>query len=229
MRVGILTVGSLYWESSAVRQEWRRERLVVDASVLVKVPIRYGRRSSSRGDSFTMVFDRNLKHEDYGQAIVLPCRRRVHELEDLVEEAKRLWAAERNSSTLGPIAANWGCVALLRNPAHRMMDSILAGWKEHVSTEKHYGNLSVDERGRLRVLWPNTTSGSGLEFDALLATSTEPTLDDGKYSSAAAIAHAWTTPKGERYGNYFSENKANEITTFQDAKIEKYLYQLSCK
>ena len=151
----------------------------------------------------------------------------MHGLEDLVEEAKRLWAAECNPSTFGPIAANWGCITLLLNPAHRMLDSILAGWIGHVSAENDYGNLSVDERDLLRILWPKTTSGSGLEFDALLATSTEPTLDDGKYASVAAIAHAWTTPKGEQHGNYFSENKANEITTFQDAEIEKYLYKPS--
>ena len=60
LKLGILIVGSLIWDSSDVRGKWRAKRLNVTSRTLVSVPIRYGRRSRSRGDSYTMVFSHSL-------------------------------------------------------------------------------------------------------------------------------------------------------------------------
>ena len=91
MRIGILIIGSLYWEQTEDRRNWRDNRLDVAAKCRVRVPIRYGRRSRTRGCSFTMVFSPGLSEEAYGHAIVAPCKS-----EELVGEAEWLWAAERN-------------------------------------------------------------------------------------------------------------------------------------
>lgn len=70
MRIGILIIGSLYWEMTEYRGNWRENRLDVAGECHVRVPIRYGRRSRNRGWSFTMVVSPGLSEDMYGQAIV---------------------------------------------------------------------------------------------------------------------------------------------------------------
>lgn len=49
-KLGVLIVGSLYWDLKAPRPRWRAERLDCPHQEQVKVPIRYRRRSTSRGE-----------------------------------------------------------------------------------------------------------------------------------------------------------------------------------
>src|SRR5205809_2973005 len=97
---GILVIGSLFWDTS--RQGWRDERLHMAASEAVTAPIRYGRRSRNRGNTYTMVFSRSAQP---GQAIVVPCRNIVRSAVDLIAEAEQLWAAERNERVERQISA----------------------------------------------------------------------------------------------------------------------------
>ena len=39
------------------------------------------------------------------------------------------------------------------------------------------------------------------------------------------IADGWTTQEGKKHVNYFWENRAHGITTFEDAEIERLLEQ----
>ena len=113
MKLGVLIIGSLYWDDKPHRNKWRRERLCVDSQQHVKAPIRYGRLSHSRGCSYTMVFSASLSEEQFGQAIVVPFKSK-----DLISEAECLWTAERppNKKPNGRISADWGRVALVENP-----------------------------------------------------------------------------------------------------------------
>lgn len=74
MRIGVLMIGSLFWSKRPHRVRWRRERLDVTEKKYVNVPIRYGRRSSSWGCSFTMVFSKELGEDQLGRGILVPCR-----------------------------------------------------------------------------------------------------------------------------------------------------------
>lgn len=47
MRIGVLIIGSLYWDGSAARCQWRHDRLGCGGQRKVRAPIRYGRKSSS--------------------------------------------------------------------------------------------------------------------------------------------------------------------------------------
>ena len=94
VKIGVLIIGSLFWDPSDPRKKWRCERLdPLVAKRHVRAPIRYGRKSSTRGNSYTMVFSAGLCEKKFGQAIVVPCRRPVRDTDDLVEEAVYLWAA----------------------------------------------------------------------------------------------------------------------------------------
>ena len=226
MKVGVLTIGSLYWDPSPVRKKWRHERLFETAERRVRVPIRYGRCSRLRGCTYTMVFSAALEASKFGKAIILPCRTPAARIEDLIGEAKHLWAAEDNSSNSDSTSASWGCVALLSNPSYRIPDNILTRWIAHASLAKlqsaSYEQAAVDECGLLRIPWPDSADGSELDFDVLLATATNPTIRDGRYPSVQRIADAWVEASDKKY---FVKNREHRITTFQDQQIENRLKQ----
>ena len=232
MKIGVLIIGSLYWDKSEHRQKWRGERLDLDAQQYVKAPIRYGRRSGSRGCSYTMVFSAGLGAEQFGHAIVIPCKS-----QDLVKEAECLWLAERPSGNKpnGRISADWGCVGLLENPAHPIPDELHDVWTKRVLGESCYGQLMnsgcdeevvVDKSGFLKIPWPKSEDSPDLGIDVLLATATNPTIVGGRYPSAQQIANAWNTPVGKGYVDYFCKNRAHGIKTFQDTEIEDRLREL---
>ena len=237
--IGVLIIGSLYWDSSDHREEWRREHLNQEGEQSVCAPIRYGRSSGTRGCSYTMVFSRSLVREGRcGRAIVVPCQQRVKSVGDLIQEAQCLWTAERRSSSRPNhrISDGWGCVVLLTNPAKEdELRDLRAGWTDHVSREPHcYGRLNsavdeeatVDEYGFLQIPWPKSKDGSDLGVAMLLATATNPTIIGGHYPSPSQVADAWNTPDGKNYVDYFCKNRAHGIKTFQDSAIEDRLREL---
>lgn len=232
--IGILVIGSLYWDDNAHRTRWRCERLDLKAQRRVRAPIRYGRKSKRRGESYTMVFSEVLGREEakLGEAIFVPCKRRVQKFEHLAKEAEILWAAERKSDTSnGSISVDWGCVALTWNPTRNIPHDLLEDWASLVSQKQDYGQLKhaddeeavVADSGLLKIFWPKCTDGKPLEADALLATATDPTLINGRYPSTKEIADAWRTDLGRDYVHYFWKNREHGIFTFQDVEIEGYL------
>src|SRR5260370_22374976 len=154
---GILISGSLLWDER--RRPWREARLDRDSAQTAAAPIRYGRLSESRGKTYTMVFSRLCAG---GHAKVLRCTRGVSTPADLIAEAEALWKAEQPGADTGRIAVNWGCVALLCNPAQKSPEDILQGWADRVGREPGYGHMSqtkeevalVSEKGLLQIAWP---------------------------------------------------------------------------
>ena len=231
VRIGVLIIGSLYWDNGCEdhRKRWRGERLRIADKQHVNVPIRYGRRSGSRGDSYTMVYSSCLSEEDFGQAIVVPCKEEVRNGTDLIKEAVELWTAEtaNGKNKKRRISASWGCVALLENPDNSVSDDVRKCWNKRVSDESDYGKniicaydeeVVINRCGDLKIPWPRPADGSGLNFSALLATATYPTLVNGQYPSFHDIAKANKVGKGR---TYFCENREHGIKTFQDLKIKE--------
>jgi hypothetical protein len=234
LKVGVLIIGSLYWrdkDRDEGRDKWRHCRLDMDTNRkwLVKVPIQYGRLSQN--GTFTMVFSR-LPEDQFGQAIIVPCKRDVSSLADLIEEAEWLWAAEEGkdkvpslctSSPAKRISAKWGgCVALLRNPRSYVPQELLDGWAGHVLKAPHY---SANERrrvggtGTLQIGWPHFAEGGPEPPDLLLATANDP---EPTFPTVQEIAEAWNRHPGS--AEYFHKNRANSIYTFQDHAIEQLLH-----
>jgi len=232
--VGILIVGSLYWDKDTSRENWRRDRLSLDEKFHVPAPIRYGRQSEKRGFSYTMVFSEALCREEHqlGRAIAVRCSRYVSSIDDLVEEAESLWATERNSyTTNGKRSASWGCVALMANPSSAIPTVLRDDWARHVASEHLYGrfclaageNAIVSPEGMLQIPWPTLDDVRSLNLDILLATATNPTIKKDRYPTAEEIADAWKTVSGKRYLEYFRSNRNHGIATFQDGDIEWHL------
>ena len=230
--LGVLIIGSLYWDNSirdSIRDKWRRERLDLERRQYIRAPIRYGRRSARRGDSYTMVFSAGLREADFGTAIAVPCRSR-----DLIAEATSLWEAE--SGIRGAVSGNWGCVGLLVNPHGGLPGEQRERWSRLVDGRPLYGRLAhvegepqaVDKAGLLQIRWPRLTGGQPLALDALVATATDATLVAGtRYPTAGEVAQAWTTRQGSEHIRYFRGNRQNGIFTFQDDDIEEQLRHLA--
>ena len=235
LRIGVLIIGSLYWDPLRHRSDWRRDYLNLDGERCVSVPIRYGRQSESRADSYTMVFSLTAQP---GRAIVVPCSRPVRKASDLVDEAVGLWTAEtrtgKNPERRISAKDEWGCVALRANPQHPLADELRAGWTEKVSRESGYRRPrsadgeedAVDVDGFLTIPWPESEDGLDLGVDVLLATATDPMIKDGRYPSAQQIADAWNTRGGRNHIDYFCKNRAHGIRTFEDDIIESRLREL---
>ena len=83
----------------------------------------------------------------------------------------------------------------------------------------------IDRSGRLLVPWPALVGGGGpTPLDLLLATATDPTLEDQgtKYASAETVAAAWNRENYDRV-SYFRNNVRDGIRTFQDDAIDAAL------
>ncbi|HTV70406.1 MAG TPA: hypothetical protein VMF90_17905 [Rhizobiaceae bacterium] len=251
LHVGVLVVGSLDWESKDYggelsqrlvdsRVAWRSARLRADkrSSRYVKVPIRYGRKSGKRGDSYTMVFSPE-RGVDLGVGKVITCRRTVSKIADLVDEAEELWAAESEKKRRSRISAQWGCVAIVVSPTfldHEDADErtkLLEDWRIRTEQEPNYGRLGFSDLdvqaaqgaalvdGRLNISWPKFMNHWPLSLDLILLTATNPELKARQqYPNPQQIAEPW---KNADHSYYFRCNRHVGITTPDDDQIVAFL------
>ncbi len=224
-RIGVLIIGSLFWDEIYDRPRWRQEYLSLKEAVEVWVPIRYGRFSTKRR-AYTMLFSSSAPN---GQALVIPYSHRVRQPQDLINEAERLWKAEDNQ--INKITSPWGgCVALCVNEKRYSNEhaALLEIWEGRVKREADIYELfpqSPDEDRRLvnnngvLDIWPTRLDGQALDFDFLLATANYPfnPVAPRPYPNAQAIAEAWLANPGEL--RYFTNNYTNNFRTFQDDAI----------
>jgi hypothetical protein len=230
LNAGILIIGSLLWDAQRGRPAWRAARLDMASAKTVTTPIRYGRLSESRGNTYTMVFSRLCQA---GQGKLLRCTRTISTPADLIAEAEALWKAEQPGADSGRIASEWGCVALLVNPDRKVPEDLLKAWAERVAREPDYGNVSqtqeegslVSKEGLLRIDWPRfVEDGAPADVELLLVTANDPEISPSRpnYPDANTIAVAWNAAPN-RYAEYFWSNAENGICTFQDEEIRALL------
>ena len=232
LTAGVLIIGSLFWDQEKDRPVWRAERLNMAAARWVSAPIRYGRKSITRGGGYTMVLSGSCPA---GQVRLVPCTRPVATSHDLTAEAEHLWKAEQPDAGARRIASSggWGCVALLPNPARHLPEEVLEGWTARVAQEPEYARVAraieegglLSEKGLLRIEWPRAIGegGARVDTDLLLVTVTKPTLVGTPlaYPTVEAIAGAWNA--AGKHVEYFWSNRDNGIETFQDDAIRALL------
>ncbi len=213
MRAAILIVGSLRWDERPVRSRWRKARLDMDRAVPVRVPIRYGRCSWTRGNTYTMTIDPEAPP---GQALMVPCRAPVESPGDLVEEARYLWAAEQPGAEEGAIGADWGCCGMImREPVAPVADAWARVFRDGVSDPVS----PVTESGGLCIPWPEPVEGPGPDIDVIFATATRAVAEA---PTLWAVAEAWLS-QSDRHERYFFENVRHGIRTHQDLEIWRHI------
>ncbi len=217
MRCGILIIGSLWWDTRSDRTTWRESRLDLAAATMLVVPIRYGRRSVTRGNSFTMVFSPG---DPPGKAILVPCQRQIETISDLLDEAVALWQAEAPKASRGAISNWWGSVGALFC-SDQARERLSKGWTTEfirrgataLSVVHSDGVLELDELAR--------KDDAAIDLDVILATATLP---EEQMPSPKDVANAWIAQIGG-HENYFFNNVKHGIWTADDGEIWEMLKQ----
>jgi len=209
MHGSILILGSLLLDNGE-REEWRRSHLSIDQKVFVRVPVRYGRRSNSWGNTFTITLSSD---GSAGSAVLVPNKANIPDVNTLIGEARVLWKAEKRTVSQGDVGASWGCVGVLFRAG---VDSggWLQVWAKYFGANAH-AISPVDGNGVFQIPWPTTLDGAPVDKDLILAIAakaeaTRPSVQD--------IADAWLS---QNQGNerYFFENVRHGIRTPDDNLI----------
>lgn len=226
---GVLIAGSLLWDRSEIRTCWRNENFDIEKKVLINLPIRYGRISSTRNCTYTMVYSSECKSEEkIGKGYFIPFTQSMSVLE-IISQSKKIVDAEHNEETeLDRFNWGWGCLGLSINPDLENSDQNTFKVKQlKESWEKKYGSrfeptdYKVDseepimtKEGILKIDWQEELSN----FDFAIGTATKPKI--AKYPGSKKIAIKMIVNEDDEY---FRENRNLLITTFQDGEIEKEL------
>ncbi|MGN7787755.1 hypothetical protein ACTJIJ_24690 [Niabella sp. 22666] len=226
---GVIIVGSLLWEDTPERIKWRNLCLQMEQKIPVSVPIRYGRKSSSRQNTYTMIFS-NHASTKLGQAFIMPLKEEIKNYNILEKNAFAMAKAEGiwgNDDATPTINKRWGTLGLLINPKIDATDKVNADlirnrWQELYKTYDSFDpsiyNISqddvpvIDQQGFLQLPWTEQMN----EFDFLLATPTVP--NPHRILSALEISGKMNETG---YWSYFKNNVDHGIATFQDEEITK--------
>lgn len=231
---GVLVIGSLAWDTN--REAWRGENLdTTNAIANVQAPIRYGRLSNGR-QTYTMVFSSEcLVPERLGKAIFYPFRSNPVDVKALDRQAVELIKAERNKESLTSSAYAWnfGALAILLNPKTSQVKpketNLLKSWWN----SKYNGLLNnqefkvhneapiIDVDGHFNFNWPEKLN----DFDFLIATGIKPELTS--YPNSQQVAQKIMA--NGLQDDYFRNNIAKGISTFEDAEIKRELKSLELK
>lgn len=224
LRGGVIVIGSLYWEDSKIRRDWRDNSLIMKQGVKIALPMRYGRKSSTRHNTYTMVFSMNCPKPGVGYAI--PFSNSTKTVQDLKQQAMTVASAERNENYDSTLDwQRWGALGILLNPslASRPNDSktltdTWAGWYSQKFLPATYkgGKTEeppIDQRGILQFDWPKEVT-----LDFLIATVINP--ETKRYPSATQIACAMYNASCY---NYFVQNRKSGIETYRDGDILQLL------
>lgn len=210
MRVGVLIIGSLLWDNGC-RTQWRATHVRVEDGLHVKVPIRYGRKSTSRGDTFTMVL---APGGPLGQAVLVPCAATIDDSDSLVAEAEALWKAERSEAKRGEIGCSWGCVgALFRDPCSSL--GVCTSWTGRFRERVTSPTPPVGCKGLLVIPWPTVDGGTPADFDVILGVATK---GQASPPTPEAVADAWVD-RHNGQERYFFENVHHGIRSSDDGLI----------
>jgi hypothetical protein len=219
---GAIIIGSLFWEKTPKRTKWRQVYLeTIENKTPVPIRIRYGRKSNTRQDTFTMIVS-NHPYTDFGTAYILPFKERVLNARNLESQAFAMAKAEGLWKKTEPsLNKNWGTVGLLINPKlekSRSLEIVRDRWAKLYS-EYDWDKLDyqienepelIDENGFLNIEWTEEMN----DFDFLIATLTVP--NPKKFLNEQTIADKINETG---YDEYFLNNYQNGIRTFQDEGI----------
>ena len=228
---GVLIVGSLLWEESEIRDKWRLQCLDLKQRQLVSLPIRYGRISTTRNCTYTMVFSSECKtQENLGTGVFIPFTVNPINFEQLEVHVKRMISAEFNKEkNLSSQNWDWGAMGISFNPNVQSDDSpksiaiasFLAKWAKKYSNTFNPDDYKVGKEtsviskaGILSIDCQNLHE----KIDFVIATVIKPELKN--YPTVKNIADRIVV---NEYDKYFRENRREGIITFQDLEVDELL------
>ena len=239
LKGGIIIIGSLIWDTSTKRKSWRNSYFDQANKIPIKIPIRYGRISSSRMNTYTMIYSTNLAQGDFGQGMVLKIQNEIKDFEALREILENTIRVERDKTKaewkhLKNVEAftlnwNWGVVGVSINPKHikegKLSDEltpIQEYWQNNLSdfnpskfslqNEEQF----IDKNGQFKIEWNEELE----DLDFVFSTVIQPRPENENYPNADQIALKMY--EGNYY-SYFIKNVENGIWTKDDKAILELL------
>jgi hypothetical protein len=241
---GVIIIGSLRWESeqnaieekaskdlAIKREQWRNTNLDLENEERHKLPIKYGRCSSTRRCTYTMVFSNlALKKESYG--LVVPYKKEIdfNNYENFERQALLLAEVEDIFKGDNRLRREWGCIGLHINPKSNHNHKIKEHWEKLKLIDNEYNKSSKQYRiGNNDLSLLNSDYTLSLDcliktdLDFLFFTYIRPQHRD-------STIKVFPTPKEiadeiirSGYKTYFEENRKCGIITFEDEEIKGYL------
>ncbi len=228
MQGAVLVIGSLLWENEIntldpkqgkLRDNWRKN-LDLEKKVAIEVPIRYGRKSTSKRCTYTMVISNSVPN--LGTAYVIPFKKETENFDELKNQALELSEAEGISTTKYPkrLIATWGAVGIFFNETQeKQFQGIKNKWHQEFASFKNtdykIGNEqpSIRENGELNFKFKVPE-----EIDYVFATPVKPNISE--YPTTDRIVEA-IIESSPRYDTYVKENFNNGIRVHGDEEIMK--------
>lgn len=237
---GVIVVGSLLWEDHLqfnngqdfIRRDWRKLNLNMENKKSVPLPIRYGRKSLLRYNTYTMIFC-NSVDPSQSKGVIIPFIDSVNSFEELYIQAIALAKAEgiyKNNNRR--ITASWGSVGILINPQlekaqpsissylYERWSNLYSGYQDTFSCSEYaipFEPPVFDQNGYLQIKWTEKFN----DFDFVLATPTIPKpkrkITEEEIVNAIKKSTNKDYPRG--YSNYFYRNRELGIETSQDRVI----------
>jgi hypothetical protein len=225
MNGAVLLIGSLLWENEEnsldktmgkIRVDWRKE-LDVENKIQVNVPIRYGRVSSTKMNTYTMVFSNSVYN--FGTAYIVPFKNVSNNFTDIKNQALRLSIAEGISTQKYPnrLISTWGAVGITFNNVSEIIKNSWHNEFKKFDNQKYgLGNETptIKPNGELNFYFkiPN-------DIDYVFATTIQPNVL--KYPTDKEIINIINETK---YDTYIKENFNNGIRVDNDDYIIKNIW-----
>jgi len=248
---GVIIIGSLLWEDhldfngieDSIRSIWREQNLKMDEKKSVSLPIRYGRISSKRFHTYTMIFC-NSVDSSQSKGFIIPFCETINSFEELYIQAIAMAKAEGiyTNKKNKRITTNWGSVGILINPTLEFeypsvysylverWETLYSNYQDSFKSYKYSIQdipPVIDQNGFMQIEWKEEFK----EFDFLLATPTEPHPQKRilEVEITNAIFESRNCSKNMKYpdgySEYFYRNRAEGIITYQDERINEILNQ----
>ncbi|CAN5491352.1 hypothetical protein BH10ACI1_BH10ACI1_27360 [soil metagenome] len=248
---GVIIIGSLFWEDkdnaiqekesidlAEKRKEWRETYLDLDKKEICKLPIRYGRCSSSRKCTYTMVFS-SLALNKESSGLVIPYKEEISfsKYSNFEEQAKKLAIVEGISKgNIIRLKRLWGCIAIYINPTSTdsTKTKINDYWNRLKLTDGEYAKQFASDYkfenldGDHSLLDINYCLREEVEIDTKIdfLFFTYIKAEHRKLDADGKTMQDYPIPKEiaeeinrSGYKTYFEENKKSGITTFEDINI----------
>ncbi|MBU0711337.1 hypothetical protein KKA87_05375 [bacterium] len=233
LKGGVIIIGSLLWEDNLdkddkIRLNWRNCHLDLKNKIYVKVPIRYGKESGKNNIPIaTMVFSNKMRNKK-GFCYVVPFKRIINNIDELLCEAVALSVAE---GMKGNFVRDWGVLSYLFNdsligdePKKEIVRLFRKRKNDKFNIEDYRCNGEIScltEFLKLDINWLEPVLESDRPilntFHFLLATATKPTKP---FLRLCDIAKMVKTDNNRRY---YLNNLMNGIFTYDDFNISELL------
>ena len=166
IRGGVIIIGSLFWETGdkkntiqekkpkelgQFRKKWREENLHLAEKKTIPLPIRYGRCSSTRKCTYTMVFSETVL-QNLGQGLIIPFNKKfdfskyITLKEQAILLAKAEGIIEVTKKQEKQLYKKWGCIAVYINKNSEYKEVIKKYWEKLIKLKTSKYDINGIER-----------------------------------------------------------------------------------